>query len=137
MTDLKALIEKQREKLAEVVFQSVDVVVGGEKVTLDVEKLHPDEWDVLVAENPPRRGVDADNLVGYNPKAMTAAYPRIRVGDELLSAETWRDLYGVLDSVWRNQIEVTIWGVNVNESLKVLRGLGKARAGRKSPSPAN
>lgn len=128
--DLKSLIEKQRAELAVVKSESVDVVVGGEKVTLTIEKLHPDVWDVLMMRSPARPGSEADGEVGYNTKAVTLAYPRILRDGELLDAESVADLYSVLDSVWRNALGIIIWGVNVNGPLAELRALGKAPAGR-------
>ncbi len=135
--DYKALIEKQRAKLEEVRQESIDVALGGEVVSLTVRKLHPDVWDALVGGNSPRRTVESDALVGYNPKAVAKAYPHVSADGEELDAATWADMYSVLESTWKNNVEVLIWGLNVNEALKELRELGKARAGRKSPSPAN
>lgn len=131
MTDLKALIEKQRAALSVVKFQDVSVVLGGEKVTLTVERVLPDVWDELMLRNPPRRGSKSDEDAGYNTKGVTLAYPRLLRDGEVLDAEMRAELYGVLDSTWRNNIGITIWGVNVNESLREMRELGKASAGRK------
>lgn len=135
--DLKALIEKQRAELEVVKSESVDVVLGGEKVTLTVEKVHPDVWDGLMQRNPARPGSDSDVEAGYNTKGVTLAYPRLLQDGVVLDAETRADLVAVLDSTWRNALSIVIWGVNVNGPLSELRALGKARAGRKSPSPAN
>lgn len=135
--DLKALIEKQRAELEVVKSESVDVVLGGEKVTLTVEKVHPDVWDGLMQRNPARPGSDSDVEAGYNTKGVTLAYPRLLQDGEVLDEQTRADLVAVLDSTWRNALSIVIWGVNVNGPLSELRALGKARAGRKSPSPAN
>jgi hypothetical protein len=135
--DLKALIEKQRAELEVVKSESVDVVLGGEKVTLTVEKVHPDVWDGLMQRNPARPGSDSDVEAGYNTKGVTLAYPRLLQDGEVLDEQTRADLVSVLDSTWRNALSIVIWGVNVNGPLSELRALGKARAGRKSPSPAN
>lgn len=135
--DLKALIEKQRAKIDVVKESSVEVVIGDEKRVVTVGRVRPDAWDALMADNPPRRGVEADAMVGYNVKGVTVAYPLISVGGESLDAEGWAELYSVLDSVWRNNIGTLIWGVNVQETLKELQALGKAPAGQSSPSPAN
>lgn len=135
--DLKALIEKQRAELEVVKSESVDVVLGGEKVTLTVEKVHPDVWDGLMQRNPARPGSDSDVEAGYNTKGVTLAYPRLLQDGVVLDEQTRADLVAVLDSTWRNALSIVIWGVNVNGPLSELRALGKARAGRKSPSPAN
>lgn len=131
MTDLKALIEKQRAELEVVKFQTVDVVVGGEKVTLTVEKVLPDVWDGLMIASPARRGSESDSIVGYDTKAVSLVYPRLLLDGEVLDAQTRADLFAVLDSTWRNAIGVAIWGVNVHESLQEMHALGKASAGRK------
>lgn len=135
--DLKALIEKQRAELEVVKSESVDVVLGGEKITLTVEKVHPDVWDGLMQRNPARPGSDSDVEAGYNTKGVTLAYPRLLQDGVVLDEQTRADLVAVLDSTWRNALSIVIWGVNVNGPLSELRALGKARAGRKSPSPAN
>lgn len=137
MTDLKALIAKQRAKNTEVVSDDVDVVLGGEKVVLTVERVHPDIWDALVLAHPPRSGSASDAELGYNGKSLTLAYPRILVDGESISGEGFAEVYGELDSTWRNAIGIVIWGININHALQELRSMGKARAGRRSPSPAN
>ena len=137
MSSIKDLIAKQRAELEVVRTQDIDVVLGGEKVTLTFEKAQPDEWGSLVGANPPRPGMESDALVGYNPRAVSEHYPRVQVDGEALDTETWAEVFSVLDAVWRNSVEVTIWGINISESLTALRELGKVPAGRKSPSPAN
>lgn len=137
MADLQKLIAKQREELGIVKEQHIDVVLGGEKVSVTLRKAQPEEWDALVALNPPRRGIESDAMVGYNPKGVSRSYPNVHVDGEPVDAETWADMYGVLDSVWKNNIETLIWGINVQEQLKQMHALGKARAGQSSPSPAN
>lgn len=129
--DVKALIEKQRAKLAVVKQQTLEVMLGGEKVTLTFDRALPDVWDGLMAANPPRRGNEADATVGYNTKAVSVAYPGVALGDEVLDAGTWAELYDVLDSVHRNNIGVTIWGININESLREMQDAGKGSAGQK------
>lgn len=135
--DLKALIEKQRAAVAKVRSDDVEIMVGGELVALTVEKVHPDVWDELMMRNPARHGSDSDTEAGYNTKAVTLAYPRLILEGEALDAATRAELYADLDSTWRNALSIVIWGVNVNGPLSEMRALGKARAGRKSPSPAN
>ena len=137
MTDLKSLIAKQRAKNAEVVSESVDIVLGGEKVTLTVERVHPDVWDDLMISNPRRTGSESDAEAGYNTKAVTLAYPRLLLDGEALSKDDVGEMYAELDSAWRNAIGIVIWGVNMNHALSEMRSVGKARAGRKSPLPAN
>ncbi|WP_315106373.1 hypothetical protein [uncultured Microbacterium sp.] len=128
---IKDLIAKQRAELETVVEQDVDVVLGGELVTLTFSKALPDEWDTLMATNPPRQGVKGDAAIGYNAKAVSRVYPNVSANGEKLDAETWGELFGVLDSVHRNNVEAVIWGINVNDALVQLVELGKARADQK------
>lgn len=137
MTDFKALIEKQRETLAVVRESTLDVEFGGELVTIGVSKVLPEEWDALVGACPPRPGRQDDAQVGYNPKALAARYPNVTVDGEKIDPDVWAEGFAIMDPTWRNNVEITIWGVNINESLKALRELGKARAGQSSPLPAN
>lgn len=133
MVDLKALVAEQRAKAEKVVSEPVEIVLGGELVTVLVERLHPDLWDALMLANPPRKGSSADDDAGYNVKGVTLAYPRLMVDGEALSKDDFAEVYRDLDSTWRNAIGVMIWGVNVNHALQERRSLGKAIAGRKSP----
>lgn len=137
MTDLKALIANQRAKNAVVVSDDVEIVVGGEKVTLTIERVHPDAWDALMLAFPPRAGSASDSELGYNAKGVILNYPRLLNDGEALDEEGIAELYSDLDSVWRNAIGIVIWGVNMNHALQEMRSLGKARAGQKSHSPAN
>ncbi len=135
--DLKERIERQRARLADVKKSEVEVVLDGELSKVGIPKAQPAKWDELVAANPPRAGIESDSMVGYNPSGVSRAYPNVTVDGEMVDAETWADMFDVLDGVHRNNIGVVIWGVNVNDALRELRELGKARAGQKSPSPAN
>jgi len=128
---IKDLIAKQRAEIETSAQQSVDVVLGGELVTLTFDRAQPDEWDALMVANPARQGAKSDASVGYNVKAVSRAYPHVSVDDEALDAETWGELFDALDSVNRNNVEVVIWGVNINDALMKLRELGKARADQK------
>lgn len=131
MVDLKAAIAKQREKLATVQQYDVTVACGGEEVKVSVERVSPDEWDDLVNANPPRPGVEGDATLGYNPKAVVRAYPRVRVDGELVDADDWAEFYDVLESLHKNNIGLVVWNANVYTVLRELRELGKARAGKK------
>lgn len=126
MVDVKALIKKQREKIETPVTGVLDVVLGGEKVKLEFLKLSPDAWDELVSRNPPRPGVEGDALVGYSAPDVSRSYPGVRLDGEELDAETWADAFAVLDSLHRNNISLSIWGLNIYASIKELQGLGKA-----------
>lgn len=137
MADLKALIEKQRAKNAVAKESVLEVEFGDEKISVGIVKASPEEWDDLVGSHPPRPGNAGDGMVGYNQAAVSAAYPHVTVDGEDVDSAVWAETFSLLDPVWRNSIGVTVWGVNINESLLALSALGKASAGRKSPSPAN
>jgi hypothetical protein len=131
MSRIKDLIARQRAELEASAQQSVDVVLGGELVTLTFDRAMPEEWDALMVVNPPRAGAKSDAAVGYNAKAVSKAYPHVSADGEKLDAETWAELFDSLDSVNRNNVEIVVWGVNVNDALVKLRELGKARADQK------
>jgi hypothetical protein len=131
MTDLKKLIEKQRAALSELKPETAYAVLGGAKITVEVTKVSPDEWDALVIANPARTGAQDDKVIGYNPNGVTRAYPRVVVDGEEVDPEVWAETFDALDSVWRNNIGTAIWRINVQEPFAELRRSGKARAGRK------
>lgn len=131
MSRIKDLIAKQRAELEVSAQQEVDVVLGGELVTLAFDRALPEEWDALMIANPARPAAKSDAAVGYNAKAVSKAYPHVTADGEKLDAETWADLFTSLDSVNRNNVEIAIWGVNINDALVKLRELGKARADQK------
>lgn len=137
MVDIKALIAKQREELEVVKQGTAEVSLGGALVKLTFERVSADEWDALVGMNPPRPGLEGDATLGYNAKGVSALYPRVQIDGELQDAETWAEVYKVLDVVNRNSVDLVIWGININETMRELRALGKARADEKSSSPAN
>lgn len=131
MVDLKAAIAKQREKLETVQQYDTPIACGDEEYVVSIERATPDEWDDLVNSNPPRPGVEGDATIGYNPKGVAAAYPRVRVDGEPVDADTWAEFFGVLESLHKNNIGLVIWNANVYSVLQELRELGKARAGKK------
>lgn len=139
MSDLKDLIARQRAKVERPRTESVDVVLGDELVSVAVSRVMPDDWQQLVAAHPPRTGVTADANMGYNQNTLPRAYPadRISVGGKEVSQEDWAEIYSVLESVDKNNIHTTIWGVNVFSAIKELQALGKAGAGSQSSLPAN
>lgn len=136
MVDLKKLIEEQRKKMSVVEYSEVEVEFGGVKLTIGVAKATPDEWDALVGANPPRHGNEGDSMVGYNQTAVAKMYPHIAVDGDDVAGEEWSEMFSLMDPAWRNSVGVTIWGVNINQSILALKALGKASAGQSSPSPA-
>lgn len=136
MVDLKKLIAAQRKKMSVVEESVLEVEFGGAKLEIGIAKSTPDEWDALVGANPPRHGHEGDSMVGYNQTAVAKAYPHVAVDGDDVSPDEWAEMFGLLDPAWRNSVGVTIWGVNINQSILALKALGKASAGQRSPSPA-
>lgn len=146
MTDLKDLIARQRVEIEQPKNESVDVVLGGELVRVQVSRLLPDVWQQLVAEHPPRKVervevdgkrvsmVHSDSNVGYDQQGLPRDYPadHITVDGAEVDQETWRELFSVLNSVHQNNVHTVMWGLNVFDAIKELDSLGKAKAG--SPS---
>ena len=87
MADLQKLIAKQREELGIVKEQHIDVVLGGEKVAVTLRKAQPEEWDALVALNPPRRGIESDAMSGTTPRVFLG---RTRMCMSMASRSTLR-----------------------------------------------
>jgi len=137
--DLKALVAKQRDALADLKTKTVEVVLGGEAVEVVLAKVSPDEWQELAADHPPRKTNTGDHSIGYDQYALPRDYPadRITVGGEAVDQEQWAEIYSVLEAVHRNSIGSLIWGLNVLDVMEELQRLGKAAAGRRSASPAN
>ena len=137
--DLKALIEKERASFETPASDSLNVALGGELVKVTVSRLRPDMWQALTALHPPRKGVSSDANLGYNQSALPSTYPAesLLVNAEPVDAETWAEMYAVLNSVHRNNLSAVIWGLNVLAAITELRELGKAAAGQPSSLPAN
>ena len=131
MVDLKALIQKQREALQTHVVGDLDVALGGAKVTVTFEKLPAEEWDDLVAKNPPRPGVEGDAMLGYCASGLSAAYPRVKVDGDDVDADTWVEMFQVLDALYRNAVSTSLWGLNILSSIEEMKTLGKASPGGK------
>lgn len=135
--DVKALIEKQREIVADPKKDSVEIALGGELASVEITQIRGDEWQDLLALFPPREGVKVDANLGFNEKDLPSAYPssRIRVNGEAVDAATWADLYGLLDSPNRANVGAVMWGLNVLAGMVQLKALGKAASGVVSTSP--
>jgi hypothetical protein len=137
--DLKALIAKQRQELETPKTETLNVVLAGELVEVRITKLMPDDWQQLVATHPPRVGIDSDGNLGFDQATLPRDYlaTHIQVAGEDIETETWTEMFGLLDSVHRNNIGTVVWGLNVYAAVKELRELGKARADQESASHGN
>lgn len=137
--DLKALIAQQRASVEATKTETVNVVLGRELVEVEISRLLPDDWQSLVAANPPRKTSKSDANIGYDQNGLPRNYPaaKIRVAGEPVSSDMWRELYEVLNSVNRNNVGTVIWGLNVYEAIQELQELGKAVADSQSASQGN
>lgn len=139
MKDLKALIEAEKQRIEDPAKDSVPIAIGGEILTVEVTKLHPNVWTELVARHPARSNVAGDGRLGFNQATLPGDYPveRITVDGEPVDRDTWVQMYAVLDVAHRNSLNSLMWGLNVYAAVLELAALGKAEAGRSSGSPAN
>jgi hypothetical protein len=136
---IQDLIEKARAEAATPVTDSANVVVGGEMVALTFTKLLGAEWSAITAINPPRKGAQLDSNLGYNLDAAAGAYPvdRLTVAGEHPTAPEWVELYGLLDSPWRETIALKLWGLNQQGPASRILTLGKASSGAGSRKKRN
>lgn len=131
VADVKALIKKQREELATPIRGELEARLGGEEIKLEFDKVAPSVWDELVSRNPPRPGVKGDGNVGYYQAGVSRSYPGVILDGEVLDAETWAEVFDVLDAVHRNAIGTSLWGLNILTTLEQLTTLGKGSPGGK------
>ncbi len=132
--DLSELIARQRAAVENPPSESLNVILGGELVEVTVTKLRPEEWQKLVAARPPRTTSKTDRNIGYDQFAVPRDYPaeRITVAGSEVTAEQWRDLFTLVDSMHQNNIHTVMWGLNVYAAIQELQKLGEARAGQQS-----
>lgn len=135
--NIQERIAAQRAKIDGAEPVEFTVIVGGEETTLTIKRIEPTAWADLAASHKPRPG-STDDGVGYNQESLPADYPvtHITVDGESIDQATWRDLYKVLDPTHKATIGNVIWGQNVYPAIKELIELGKAKAGKRSGSPA-
>ena len=105
--------------------------LGGEEIKLEFDKVSANVWDDLVSRNPPRPGVEGDEQVGYYQAGVSRSYPGVILDGEVLDAETWAEVFDVLDAVHRNAIGTSLWGLNILTTLEQLTSLGKGSPGGK------
>ena len=139
MTDLKALIEAEKLRIEDPTKDSVTIALGGEKILVEVTKLHPNAWTELTSRHAPRSNVAGDGRLGFNQATLPSDYPveRIKIDGDPVDKDTWVQMYAVLDVAHRNSLNALMWGLNVYAAVLELAALGKAPAGRSSGSPAN
>jgi hypothetical protein len=142
IVDIDSLIAEARAEIENPEKETVKVRLGRSLVEVEVSALDPGAWELLLAMHPPRKGAGRDANLGFDPDGAALDYPadRLRVGGEPITQEKWSDLYRVLDSVNRSNVQTLQWGLNVFSATKKLRELGKARTGgspKKRTPPEN
>lgn len=138
LDDLAADIAAARAALETPEKQTLQVVLARKLRTIEFTKLRPDEWQLLTSMHSPRPGVDRDKNLGANYDALPRDYPasQVTIDGETVDQQTWQDVFGLLDSVHRNNVATVLWGLNVYNAIKQLQDLGKAVAGQSNDSPA-
>lgn len=142
MTDLDALIAKQRARIAEPDSDTLNVALGGTLIELKFWKITGADWSMLAALHSPRPGVKADANHGYNSDSLPADYPvtSLTVDGDSVTKEKWQEIYSVIDSTHRKNVAAVLWGLNVYAVIQELGALGKASTGesaKKRTTPVN
>jgi hypothetical protein len=131
MVDVKALIEKARSEAASPETAAIDTVVGGELVSIEFVTIEGSAWSDLTATHPPRKGSEQDANIGFNTDAVVKDYPiaAVRVAGEPTDAESWADLFSVLDGPTIKNCGTAVWGLNQYTPHKRIVDAKKATAG--------
>lgn len=134
--DIAALIEKQRAALDNRPTVDVPVVMAGEVVTVTFAKADQTEWEDLTLAHPARLGT-SDVNIGYDQRAVAAAYPRVVIDGDPVEAEQWAEFYRLLVVTHRKNVATALWGLNVYDDIVEAQNLGKAVAAKSPRSPGN
>lgn len=126
------LIAAAQEEHDNPTWESVDVVLGGEVVTIEAAKVWGEEWQELERSHPPVTHADLNS--GFNRQTLPRDYPvdRLRVAGEKVNAATWQALYDVLEAPHQLSVAALLWGVNVYEVERRLGALLSERGERVS-----
>lgn len=119
--DLDRLIAEAKAYI-ENSWEDVDVVLGGEIVTVSVGMIAGSEWGDLVDYNPPE--IRTDKPYGYNRSAVARAYPahRIRLNGEPTDADTWAAVWDLLTGEDPINIQAVMWWNHIGKPTKTLEG---------------
>lgn len=139
MTSIDELIAKSKASDAETA--TVEVLVGGELVTLKFTELPGATWAGITLRNPPRVDVPVDLAKGYNLHAATqfaAAESGVLVDggeEQKLTEDQWRGIWDALSGADFQSVIDVVWSLNewapsqrVDAAKKALRatvGSGK------------
>lgn len=96
-------------------WESVDVVLGGELVTIEAAHVWGTDWQEIEDKNPPVTAADRNS--GFNRQALPRDYPasRLRVAGEPVDVETWQALFDLLEVPHQLSLSALMWGINVYE----------------------
>jgi len=126
------LAKRESEKLAGTEKLDVQVVFGGELITLRFREMLGTEWAAITANNPPRLEALVDRRFGYNVHAVCqAAAPVSGVhvdGDSEVkwSAEQWALFFPEISGPGFAEICDAIWGLNQWNPQQRVEKLKKA-----------
>ncbi|MCK2025094.1 hypothetical protein KZC56_02190 [Microbacterium sp. SSW1-47] len=137
MTNIKTLIEKQRQIAEEVIAEAeayyasvgpveVETVFGGRAATLRVPFVHPSEFSELADRFAPRPGVAVDLPLWFNLDAVTRNYPGVTLVvdgevDDLFRVRdkeavyVWPELYPQMPPEDQKEFRMAVWALNVWE----------------------
>lgn len=160
MSSLKELVAKQkREQVSVTPVGRAEVVLAGELVTFEFEKLHAKAWLDLVALHPPRSGSSTDVNIGFNVHSLAPEYPveSVRIVEtepapddtpegvepeviehlHEVTEEDYRDMFSVLDAIHIDTIATVLWSLNVLQDRLAVAAARKASKGEPSKKPSS
>lgn len=126
--NLQDKIAKAKQQLAATEPLKKVVELGGEPTTIDIYLIESEDWQDLVATNPPRHGSTGDDEIGYNADAVTAAYPlsALTVDGEHVEQDVWLEMLSHLSGPSRTDIAHAIYEQNHLYPALRLAMVGKA-----------
>lgn len=130
--NLQEKIAKAKAEHSAVEPTKLHVEVGGEDTILTFLPIWGEDWNDIVAVNPPRPGSEGDAAVGYNTDSVANDYPlsAVTVDGESPEVDDWRALLSVLSAPNRANIATILWRLNkLLPSQKLVEAMGKAQQG--------
>lgn len=129
--DIDALIAESRAEIEDLKAVDIKIRLGGKLLDLEVRKLPPADWDLLKSKFPPRKDAVRDHNLGYNQDGLAAGYPAasLKLNAGPITQKKWAEVYAVLDSVNRENVQTLQYGLNIHEGDARMLELGKALMG--------
>jgi hypothetical protein len=120
-------------------YAAASVIIAGRKVQLGFTKMLGAEWSALTVIHPPRKGAVADASVGFDFDAVAGKYPaaHITVDGEHPTVEEWAELYGLMETPWRNTVQMKLFDLHQSGPARQLLALGKVSSGAGSRKKRN